>query len=81
MHVSLLSNRAVKKTRYLRHSPLKIQPLTCNLVTILTFPIFLAKLRNEKRVWFRQKNRKQMLSIILYGNRRDNNKILSNQIA
>jgi len=30
---------------------------------------------------FCQKNRKQKLSIIFYGNRRDNNKILTNQIA
>jgi len=32
-------------------------------IHVLTFPIFLPNLKNEKTVWSRQKNRKQRLSI------------------
>jgi len=42
---------------------------------------WLSKLRNEKTVWSRQKNRKQKLFIILYGYQQDNNKIPTNQVA
>jgi len=44
----------------------KKRGVTISLNTILTFPIFLPKLRNEKTEWSGRKNFKQKLSIFLY---------------
>jgi len=55
-------------------------PGSC-LDTILTFPIFLSKLRNEKTVWSTQKNYKEKTFYFFAKTEWDNNKILTNQIA
>jgi len=52
-----------------------------SLDILLTFPIFLPELRNEKTVSSRLKISKQKFPFSLYRDRQDNNKILTNQIA
>jgi len=54
------------------------QKSTMSIVTQYFFPNSEMKRQYDK---FRQKNRKQKFSIVLYGNWWDNHKILANQIA